>query len=114
TNPTESTNINTLLSIGILCSDAKLIKDDNQYKILGDPTEGALVTLAGKAGITKDDINSKYPRIEELPFDSDRKLMTTFHENFIPGKVVSFTKGAPDILIGKSTSIFIDGKIVPF
>jgi Ca2+-transporting ATPase len=113
-NPTESNNINTLLSIGILCSDAKLIKEENQYKILGDPTEGALVTLAGKAGITKEDINNKYPRIEEIPFDSDRKLMTTFHENFISGKIVSFTKGAPDILISRSTSILIDGKIVPF
>lgn len=113
-NPTESADINTLMSIGILCSDAKLTKQADQYKILGDPTEGALVTFAGKAGITSEDINKKYPRIEELPFDSDRKLMTTFHENFIPGKVVSFTKGAPDILIGKSKSIYIDGQIVPF
>lgn len=113
-SPTESTNINTLLSIGILCSDAKLTKSDEGYKVLGDPTEGALVTLAGKAGIEQEDINKKYPRIEELPFDSDRKLMTTFHENFTPGKVVSFTKGAPDILIGKSSSIYLNGEIVPF
>lgn len=113
-NPTESVNINTLLSIGILCSDAKLTKTDDGYKVLGDPTEGALVTLAGKAGIDQEYINKKYPRIEELPFDSDRKMMTTFHENFIPGKVVSFTKGAPDILIGKSSSIYLNGEIVPF
>ena len=69
-----------------------LDKTEEGYRVLGNPTEGALVTLAGKAGITKEDINSKYPRIGEIPFDSDRKMMTTFHENFIPGKVVSFTK----------------------
>mgnify|MGYP000677874340 FL=1 len=113
-NPTESININTLLSIGILCSDAKLTKTNEGYKILGDPTEGSLVTLAGKAGINQDDVNSKYPRIAELPFDSDRKMMTTFHKNFIPGKVVSFTKGAPDILIDKSSSIYLNGEILPF
>ncbi len=113
-NVTESVNINTLLSIGILCSDAKLTETDEGYKVLGDPTEGALVTLAEKAGIRQTDINEKYPRIEELPFDSDRKMMTTFHENFIPGKVVSFTKGAPDILINRSSSIYLNGEIVPF
>lgn len=114
TNPIESANINTLLSIGVLCSDAKLKKTDDGYKILGDPTEGSLVSLAGKAGINQDDINSEFPRIAELPFDSDRKLMTTFHKNFIPGKVVSFTKGAPDILISKCNSIYLNGQILPF
>ncbi|MBZ2175678.1 calcium-transporting P-type ATPase, PMR1-type [Schnuerera sp. xch1] len=113
-NPTESSNINTLLSIGILCSDATIDETEDGYRVLGDPTEGSLVTLAGKAGINKDEINNKYPRIEELPFDSDRKMMTTFHKNFIPNKVVSFTKGAPDILINRSSSIYIDGEIVPF
>ena len=113
-NVTGSVNINTLLSIGTLCSDARLTETDDGYKILGDPTEGALVTLAEKAGIRQEEINQKYPRIEELPFDSDRKMMTTFHENFIPGKVVSFTKGAPDILISKSSSIYLNGEIVPF
>ena len=112
--PRQSVNIDTLLSIGVLCSDAELTKEDNQYRVLGDPTEGALVTIGGKAGIVQEAINKKYPRIEELPFDSDRKLMTTFHENFIPNKIVSFTKGAPDILISKSSSIYIDGEIVPF
>lgn len=112
--PTESTNINILLSIGILCNDATIDKDDDGYKVLGDPTEGALITLAGKANMTKNEMNNKYPRIEELPFDSDRKMMTTFHKNFIPDKVVSLTKGAPDILIDKSSSIYINGEIVPF
>jgi len=113
-NPNESINVNTLISIGALCNDATIDKTDDGYKVLGDPTEGALVTLAGKANITKDEINSKYPRIEEIPFDSDRKMMTTFHSNFFPGKVVSFTKGAPDILINRSSKIYLNGEIVPF
>lgn len=113
-NPIENPNVNTLLSIGVLCSDATLTKTNEGYKILGDPTEGALVTLAGKAGITQSSINEMYPRIEELPFDSDRKMMTTFHKNYFPNKVVSFTKGAPDILIRKSSKIYLDGKVVPF
>lgn len=106
-------NLNMLLSIGMLANDAKLEMVDDLYKIIGDPTEGALVTLAGKADITNE-INKSYPRIEEIPFDSDRKMMTTFHKNFTPGKVVSFTKGAPDIIIGRCNSIRIEDKVVPF
>lgn len=113
-NPEESANVNMLLSIGALCNDASLDKTEDGYRILGDPTEGALITLAGKAGMTKGHINNQYPRIEEIPFDSDRKMMTTFHKNFIPGKVVSFTKGAPDILINRSSSIYLNGEVVPF
>ncbi|NLY77105.1 MAG: calcium-transporting P-type ATPase, PMR1-type [Tissierellia bacterium] len=113
-NINESVNTNTLLSIGILCNDAKIDKTEDGYRVLGDPTEGALVTLAGKAGMTKEEINNKYPRIEEIPFDSDRKMMTTFHENFVPNKVVSFTKGAPDIMINKSNYIYQNGQVLPF
>src|SRR5690606_20244920 len=53
------------------------------------------------------------PRIEEIPFDSDRKMMTTFHDNYIPNKVVSFTKGAPDIVISRCNQIYINGEIKP-
>ncbi len=107
-------NLNTLLSIGILANDAKLEKSNDLYKIIGDPTEGALVTLAGKANITSENINKSYPRVEEIPFDSDRKMMTTFHKDFIPQKIVSFTKGAPDIVISKCDFIKENDKIVQF
>lgn len=104
------------LSISALTNDSTLEKerDTGLYKIIGDPTEGALITLAGKANIIKDNINSKYPRIEEIPFDSERKMMTTFHKNYIQGKLVSFTKGAPDLIIKKCTNIIINGKAVLF
>src|SRR5690606_35336545 len=104
-------DLDALLSIGILTNDPALEEGTEGYNIIGDPTEGALVTLAGKSGITKEKINSSYPRIEEIPFDSDRKMMTTFHKDYIPNKIVSFTKGAPDIIIDKCTHISKDGKV---
>ncbi|MGN9166107.1 calcium-translocating P-type ATPase, SERCA-type [Tissierellaceae bacterium HCP3S3_D8] len=107
-------DLETLFSIAALTNDAQLEKDSEGYKIIGDPTEGALITLAGKSNITKDDINSSYPRIEEIPFDSDRKMMTTFHKNYIPNKIVSFTKGAPDIIIDRCDHISINNQVVPF
>lgn len=107
-------DLDTLLSIAILTNDAELEEKEGLYSIIGDPTEGALVTLSGKAGITKKEINKAHPRVEELPFDSARKMMTTFHENYVEDKIVSFTKGAPDIIIDKCKFISIDGKVVPF
>ena len=107
-------DLDTLLSIAILTNDAELEETSEGYKIIGDPTEGALVTLAGKSGINKKDINSSYPRIGEIPFDSDRKMMTTFHKGYIKDKVVSFTKGAPDIVIDRCSHISTNGQVVPF
>lgn len=110
----EIGDLQTLLSISALANDASLENADGIFRVIGDPTEGALVTLAGKANIDKDNINKEFPRIEEIPFDSDRKMMTTFHQNYIPGKIVSFTKGAPDIIINKCSRISIDGKVTDF
>ena len=107
-------DLDTLLSISALTNDANLEKSDDIYKIIGDPTEGALITLAGKANIKRGEINKSYPRIEEIPFDSERKMMTTFHEEYIAEKVVSFTKGAPDIVIDRCSRISMDNRIVPF
>lgn len=108
----EIKDLRTLLSICMLTNDANIENINGLYKVIGDPTEGALVTLANKGKMVKDRIESKYPRIEEIPFDSERKMMTTFHSNYIPGKIVSFTKGAPDIIIGKCSSININGETI--
>ena len=107
-------NLRNLISIGTLSNDAKLENSSGIYKVVGDPTEGAIVSLAGKLGQTSEQLNMVYPRIAELPFDSERKMMTTFHSNYIEGKVVSFTKGAPDIVINKCSKIALNGKIVDF
>lgn len=110
----NSVNLNTLIHIGALCNDAILEKDSGEYKVIGDPTEGSLITLADKNNLSPDQLNKIYPRVEELPFDSNRKMMTTIHENFPSSKYTALTKGAPDIIIDRCESIYIDGKILPF
>lgn len=105
----------TLLSIGVLCNDSTLEQKDaveDLWGIVGDPTEGSLMTVGAKAFIEKVSMNSKYCRESEIPFDSDRKMMTTFHRDFFPGKIASFTKGAPDIILDKCTKVQIGGQII--
>lgn len=113
-SPKSIGDLETMLSIAALANDADLEKTAEGYRVVGDPTEGALITLAGKGNITRKDIHKEYPRIEEIPFDSDRKMMTTFHENYIPNKIVSFTKGAPDIIINRCNRISINGTVDNF
>ena len=99
---------------GTLANDALLDNLSGAWKIAGDPTEGAIVTFTGKLGKTKEELNNEFPRVEELPFDSARKMMSTFHKNYIPGKIVSFTKGAPDIVIKRCSKIALNGEIIDF
>lgn len=114
-SPESDPGLKLLLSSGVLCSDATLEQKDaeeNLWGIIGDPTEGALVVAGAKAGYDKSKLNEDYNRIEEIPFDSERKMMTTFHKGFIPDKIVSFTKGAPDIILNRCTKIFQNGNVV--
>lgn len=110
----ESSGLKLLLTIAALANDAKLDNSSGMYRIIGDPTEGALVTLAGKAGIDSAELNHMYKRIEEIPFDSERKMMTTFHDMPNDEGVSSFTKGAPDIIIGRCSRIILDGRVREF
>lgn len=80
--------------------------------IIGDPTETALVDYALSIGTDKRELEKKFPRVSELPFDSDRKLMTTIHE-IEKGLYRVLTKGAPDVLLSKCSDIYVDGKVVP-
>ncbi|MFA5421802.1 MAG: calcium-translocating P-type ATPase, PMCA-type [Bacilli bacterium] len=89
-----------------LCSNASI--DSGVY---GDPTEIALVEFAKKIGLCKKDLDCQHPRINELPFDSVRKMMSTHHEH-TSGPIV-FTKGALDSVIKHTTHILIDGKVRP-
>jgi Ca2+-transporting ATPase len=91
-----------------LCADARL---DNGT-LIGDPTEGALIVLAEKGGISVDGAREMYPRVAEVPFDSDYKFMATFHNmTNEQGKPVvrCFVKGAPDVLIARSNSFWMPG-----
>ena len=91
-----------------LCADARL---DNGT-LIGDPTEGALIVLAEKGGISVDSAREMYPRVAEVPFDSEYKFMATFHNmTNEQGKPVvrCFVKGAPDVLIARSNSYWMPG-----
>lgn len=102
---TEETR--AILEAIVLCNDASY--DPTDDSILGDPTEIAMVVAAYKAGIEKAGINETHPRVQELPFDSTRKLMSTVHDH--DGQMTMFTKGAPDELLRRCDSILIDGKV---
>lgn len=99
--------LDMLLKIGALNNDAKL--DREKFIIIGDPTEGCLITSALKAGLDKEELDKKHPRVDEIPFDSERKMMTTVHD--IGGKRFAYVKGAPDILLGRCTHVWLNGRI---
>lgn len=95
-NSSNSDKVKDLLQYATLCCDGSVIFNGNDEQHIGDPTETAIVAAAYKNGITKDALNQHYPRLAEIPFDSDRKLMTTVH--FINGKNIVIVKGAFDVL----------------
>jgi Ca2+-transporting ATPase len=97
----------------ILCADAVLDGDS----LIGDPTEGALIVLAAKGGLDITETRQSYPRVAEVPFDSDYKFMATFHHMTGPGGkplVRCYVKGAPDVLISRGGAYRDpDGSVVP-
>src|SRR5260221_5908040 len=106
-------NLDDILLPMALCADARLHGEE----LIGDPTEGALIVLAAKRGIHVEGARSAYPRVAEVPFDSDYKFMATFHEmTDVAGKPVvrCFIKGAPDVLIARGSSYWMPGgQILP-
>ncbi len=88
-----------MLRAGVLCSDASLEEVEGQWRIKGDPTEGALVVAAVKHCLKPTEVKIENPRLEELPFSSERKRMTTIHPVARGGKI-AITKGAPEIVLG--------------
>ncbi len=95
---------------GLLCNDAELRQDGAGHRVVGDPTEGALVVAAAKAGVGRDAVDA-CPRLSELPFDSDRKRMSTLHavggaRIRVPGACcLALVKGAPDVVLGLCSRI---------
>ncbi len=109
---------NLLLRAGLLCNDARLEEDSDgegaeDWRMVGDPTEGALVVAAAKAGFWREDLERDYPRLAEIPFDSERKRMTTIHPDPKWGGYVVYVKGAPDIIIGLCHEVVEDGQERP-
>lgn len=126
---TPQGSLSLLLIGGALCNDAKLTVDDNggnskKYHAIGDPTEGALVVAAAKCGLFKEQLEAHKPRVAELPFDSERKRMTTVHalahseQSAIrellaivapDAPYIAFTKGAVDGLLDIASHVWMDG-----
>ncbi len=104
-------DLDLLLKGAVLCNNAELQKNNesNQWEIIGDPTEGALIVMATKAGYDKKKVEEDYPRIKEFPFDSDRKQMSTIHQT-PDGSQIIFVKGAPDQVISFCTYYQKNGK----
>jgi Ca2+-transporting ATPase len=90
-------NIANLLRLGALCCDGRVEIVGGEEKHFGDPTETAIVAVALRYQLAN--LNEKYPRLGEIPFDSDRKMMTTIHN--IDGRIIAIVKGAPDMLFKK-------------
>ena len=101
-NENNSPEIKKLLAWGTLCCDGSVVFEDGAEKHIGDPTETAIVLAAHKNGFPKEELNKTYPRLAEIPFDSDRKLMTTV--NRIDGKNIVIVKGAFDMMAPRCIS----------
>ncbi len=116
--PEEMPDIVYLLTGALLASDALLeaeaSENGRRYRIVGDPTEGALVVAAAKANLTREHLEALYPRVNEIPFDSARKRMSTLHRD--PDSStdhILFVKGAPDIVLERCTHLYERGEVKP-
>ena len=97
-----------LMQIAVLANDASINMEGQE---LGDPTEIAMVAFSNKVNQPFGELRAAYPREAELPFDSERKLMSTVHT--IDGERLLLTKGGPDVVFGRSTKILINGEVLP-
>ncbi|MDI6742501.1 MAG: cation-transporting P-type ATPase [Smithella sp.] len=91
--------LNQTLAAGLLCNDSRLVQEENQWRIEGDPTEGALITVAGKIGMTPETAREAMPRLDEIPFESERQFMATLHSAKEGGKHVIYIKGAVEKIL---------------
>jgi P-type Ca2+ transporter type 2C len=108
-NIADTDPLKLLLQIGALCNDALLTRENTCCDIIGDPTEGALVVAAAKAGLNKENLELTYPRIDEIPFQSEKQYMGTLHT--INGARVAYVKGSPEKLLSFSKSILKHNEI---
>jgi Ca2+-transporting ATPase len=107
----EDATLELLLRAGALCNDALLTGTPPASSILGDPTEGALVVAAAKAGLRKEQLELAWPRLNEIPFQSERQWMATLHSN--SGKRTIFVKGAPERVLAMSSNMARSGGSTP-
>lgn len=109
-NEKEINKLEVLFRTGYLCNNAKLVNNEGKWSIIGDSTEGSLVVLAKKS-LDEKYFEENFNKKDELPFDSDRKLMSVIYENLKKKKTEAYVKGAPDMLLDACDRILIDGKV---
>ncbi len=103
-DPAERADVERLLRAGVLAGNATLSQEGGRWEVLGDPTEGALVVAARKAGLAAEALDARFRRVGEIPFSSERKLMSTAQTDADRGgRTVLASKGAPDILLSRCT-----------
>jgi P-type Ca2+ transporter type 2C len=105
-----NTSLQMLLKAGLLCNDSSLEKDDSGWRIKGDPTEGALVVLAAKAGLEQKAVVEKNKRIHEIPFTSETKRMTTVNRDE-DGIQIAYSKGALEVILDSCSYVYINGQV---
>lgn len=107
-----SPGLRELLMASVLCNGATLKQEEGSWKILGDPTEGALLVAAAKVGLRMEELEPSHHFLGEIPFDPERKMMTIVRRS--PDGPVAYVKGAPDVLLGRcSHRMAADGTIEP-
>jgi Ca2+-transporting ATPase len=109
--PQDYPDLVQALRIGVLCNGAQLNEERGTYKIVGDPTEAALLTVAGKADLWKPQEERKAAFVDELPFDSERKKMTVVRK--AGSHRAAFVKGAPDVLLADCVNVQVNGIVRP-
>ncbi len=101
-----------MLAASLLCNGATLEQEDEAWRILGDPTEGALLVVAAKAGLQREQLEAAHPFLGEIPFDPERKMMTVVRRT--RDATIAYVKGAPDVLVRHCTQrMAMDGTLEP-
>ena len=109
-DPRKISGLKELITTGILCNDSSLKEEDGHYKVFGDTTEGTLIVLGLRADFDVGKVQEENPRKKDIPFTSERKLMTTVHS--VDGERIAHAKGAPERILEKSSRALIHGEIV--
>jgi len=99
-----------LLEAAVLASDAELLENEGRWQVKGDSSEGAFLTLAGKAGIRKTELENQQPRVDEIPFSSERKRMTTLNRG--AAGTTAYSKGAPELMLAACNRQLVNEKTI--
>ncbi len=110
-DPKEDPSLRQLLEIGVLCNDALISTNKDTYSVIGDPTEGAMIVAALKGGYKDEILRETFPRINEIPFQSENFYMATLHSVSDSRKI--YVKGAPEKILSFSNSVLKEGQVIP-